>query len=350
MFHYHEGHRYTGAFLYDAIVSKGYLWVEFFFCLSGFILYYVYAPRLAEALKARPIASFLAARVSRIYPLQVATLLFVLAIELYWRISAWIGSGTGLFEKALPATRSAGSFFSNLFMVQAWNIHDRLTWNAPAWFVSVEFLLYLVTPALFLLAGAKFGWRTMLLGALSVALLILIAATSGRGLDVTFYNGIFRGLAEFGVGVYLGALFVAIKARGGKALPDIAHTAAQIGVIALLLAGFIFGGRARTIDDLMVAGPIFALIFLLAFDRGLIARGLSAKFLARAGEWAFAIYMVHFTVLLSLAFFGFQDRPLMELILAVGLSVAAGAILFGAVEQPLGEKMRKGLARLFGVA
>ena len=75
LFHYHEAHRYTGEFLYDAIVSKGYLWVEFFFVLSGFILYYAYAPRLAEKISGKAIANFLATRVSRIYPLQVATLL-----------------------------------------------------------------------------------------------------------------------------------------------------------------------------------------------------------------------------------------------------------------------------------
>src|SRR5262249_8747532 len=47
VFHYHEWYGYTGRYWIDLFVVKGYLWVEFFFSLSGFILYYVYGRRLA---------------------------------------------------------------------------------------------------------------------------------------------------------------------------------------------------------------------------------------------------------------------------------------------------------------
>ena len=42
LYHFCEGHGYRGNFVFDAIVAKGYLWVEFFFILSGFILIHVY--------------------------------------------------------------------------------------------------------------------------------------------------------------------------------------------------------------------------------------------------------------------------------------------------------------------
>ncbi|HEX4295556.1 MAG TPA: hypothetical protein VHZ29_15575, partial [Rhizomicrobium sp.] len=42
LYHFCEGHGYRGNFVFDAIVAKGYLWVEFFFILSGFILVHVY--------------------------------------------------------------------------------------------------------------------------------------------------------------------------------------------------------------------------------------------------------------------------------------------------------------------
>ncbi len=35
LFHYHEWFGYSGALWYDTIVSKGYIWVEFFFALSA---------------------------------------------------------------------------------------------------------------------------------------------------------------------------------------------------------------------------------------------------------------------------------------------------------------------------
>src|SRR6267142_5204490 len=82
LFHYHEWFGYSGELWYDTIVSKGYLWVEFFFALSGFILFYAYGSRFGVGVKAEAIGTFLAARVSRIYPLQLATLLAVVILEI----------------------------------------------------------------------------------------------------------------------------------------------------------------------------------------------------------------------------------------------------------------------------
>ena len=48
LFHFCEAHGYRGAKWFDLPVSKGYLWVEFFFALSGFVLTYAYASRAAE--------------------------------------------------------------------------------------------------------------------------------------------------------------------------------------------------------------------------------------------------------------------------------------------------------------
>jgi peptidoglycan/LPS O-acetylase OafA/YrhL len=68
------------------LASKGYIWVELFFALSGFILFYAYGSRFGVGLKAEAIGTFLAARVSRLYPLQLATLLAVVILEIDRRI------------------------------------------------------------------------------------------------------------------------------------------------------------------------------------------------------------------------------------------------------------------------
>ena len=48
LYHFCEGHFYRDAKWFDVPVGKGYLWVEFFFALSGFILVHVYGDRAAE--------------------------------------------------------------------------------------------------------------------------------------------------------------------------------------------------------------------------------------------------------------------------------------------------------------
>src|SRR5260370_2250304 len=63
------------------IWRRGYLAVDLFFFLSGFVLTHVYGTRLAEEHNWRSIGKFLWARFSRIYPsILFATIVFLLPI------------------------------------------------------------------------------------------------------------------------------------------------------------------------------------------------------------------------------------------------------------------------------
>ena len=157
LFHIHEWYGYSGVSWYDTVASKGYIWVEFFFALSGFILFYAYGARFGAGLRVESIGTFLAARVSRIYPLQLVTLLAVVVLEADRRLVESRRLGVGFLEVPVFAGRTADTFLTNLLMVQAWGFRDVLSWNVPAWFVSVEFFLYLVCPVLILLSGCGRG-------------------------------------------------------------------------------------------------------------------------------------------------------------------------------------------------
>src|ERR1043166_6425276 len=91
--HYHEAHGYQQVRLIDVFVAKGYLWVEFFFALSGFILVHVYA---ARARCDDP--AFLKARLARLYPLHLFTLLLMLAMVLFFRWLAAMGGYVSIYD------------------------------------------------------------------------------------------------------------------------------------------------------------------------------------------------------------------------------------------------------------
>ena len=59
----------------SGLVAKGYLGVELFFVLSGFILSHVYLAAVGE--KRFSYRGFLWARIARVYPLHIATLIGV---------------------------------------------------------------------------------------------------------------------------------------------------------------------------------------------------------------------------------------------------------------------------------
>src|SRR4051812_50072963 len=97
MFHFSEGHHYSGFRPLDFLAPRGYLWVEFFFVLSGFILTHAYWPRLNELLKRAGYVAFLRARLIRLYPLHLFMLLLLLAMVVGLRALAAHGGYHSIF-------------------------------------------------------------------------------------------------------------------------------------------------------------------------------------------------------------------------------------------------------------
>ncbi|HWA90149.1 MAG TPA: acyltransferase [Rhizomicrobium sp.] len=287
LYHFCEGHHYMGAFWFDAPVAKGYLWVEFFFALSGFILTHVYGGHVHGGRRLDYFA-FLKARLSRLYPLHLFMLLVILALVIGLRALASAGGYVSIYDMPYHPVVTLPSFVANLFLVQAWNILPALTWNGASWFVSVEFLLCLLFPLyLYISRGGRL--RAVLLIAAGSATLYCLALSSGHGLDLTFHNGIFRGMAGFAIGVGLSMLYR--EAQSWSALPEGLFTLAQLAALLLLLDAIYRTEWAHKPSDIWVALAMAGLIFTLAFDKGVLARALSAAPVLKLGEWSYAIYM-----------------------------------------------------------
>ncbi|VDC51690.1 acyltransferase family protein [Brevundimonas mediterranea] len=117
------------------LVDKGYLGVELFFVLSGFILSHVYLQSAGE--KRFSYRGFLWARVARVYPLHVATLVGVGLLAAVALVAGMSVDGNVLSWVSLPA---------NLLMVHAWGLAPVAGWNHPSWSISAEWFAYLCFP------------------------------------------------------------------------------------------------------------------------------------------------------------------------------------------------------------
>jgi peptidoglycan/LPS O-acetylase OafA/YrhL len=290
LFHFCEGHGYRGLPWFDLIAAKGYLWVEFFFALSGFILMHVYGSRSQDFARGNGYLSFLRARLVRLYPLHLFMIfaIFVQLVLFDWL--AAIGGYVSIFHQPYHPQLTLPTFIANLFLVQAWNLFPYLSWNGVAWFVSVEFLLCLLFP-LYLLASHRGGLvRGILFIALGVCGLTALDLTSRHGLDLTFHDGIWRGMSAFGVGVGLERVFRAMRGAVSH-FPDLAHSLLQVAVTAWLLSAIWFTGWSHTHRDIWTVLPMFALVFVLAFDRGFLADLLGSRRFRTLGDWSYATYI-----------------------------------------------------------
>ncbi|MGA7674451.1 MAG: acyltransferase [Rhizomicrobium sp.] len=290
LFHFCEGHGYRGAGWFDLPVGKGYLWVEFFFALSGFILIHVYGSRAREFWRGKAYGPFLRARLSRLYPLQVFTLFSMLFLMLTLNALADWGGYVSIYHQPYHPMNTAWSFVANLFLVQGWNLFPWLTWNGASWFVSVEFMLCLLFPIYILLSRGGLLRAVALIGA-GLAALTFMAQTSGHGLDITFHDGVFRGMAGFAVGVGMAMLFRQANEAGAERLPEWIHSVAQAAALGFLYWAIYRTGWAHRPQDIWMALALDVLLFVLAFDRGFLARALSMAVPRKLGEWSYAIYM-----------------------------------------------------------
>jgi len=294
LFHFCEGHGYRGATWFDLPVGRGYLWVEFFFALSGFILTYVYGARVAEFWGGKAFVPFLKSRLSRLYPLHLAMLLLMLAMVVVLRAVAAHYHYVSIYDEPWHPIVNWQGFVASAFLVQAWNLFGYLSWNGASWFVSVEWLLCLLFP--FYLFVARGRWLAALALILGGGIALTLLARTGYGLDLTFHNGIYRGMADFAIGVGLAMIFREVKTRG-DALPDIAFTFAQIAALIALGLALYDTGWARTPLDVLTAFAEIALIFTLAWDRGALAALFTTRPFRFFGEISYAVYIGQLVVL-----------------------------------------------------
>jgi peptidoglycan/LPS O-acetylase OafA/YrhL len=262
--------------------------VEFFFVLSGFILTHVYGGRVAELFTKNGYVAFLRARLIRLYPLHLAVLLILAAMLITARALAQAGGYLSYYDAAYHPDMSLKGFVLSLILVHAWNSMNTLTWNGASWFVSVEFALCLLFP-LFAAAARGGFWRGVFLLAAGLAGVLALDITSPHGMDITFHNGVLRGVAEFSVGAGLAVLFR--HADAIARLPGWCHSLAQLALLSWLGWAVYRTGWSHTHKDILTVLPIMTGVFVLAFDKGFLAELLKSRLAQVLGGWSYAVYM-----------------------------------------------------------
>ena len=272
--------RYTGA------VYKGYLAVDLFFMLSGFVITHVYHRVFARQVTGQHYRDFLKARVARIYPLHLTVLLVFVATVIAERATVYVHGGS-FAPVPLVGERSLGAFLANLLMLQGIWARE-LSWNDPSWSISLEFLAYLLLPLVF--PGL---WRARPAAKAGIAAILLVVLgwlAYRTGDDFNQWNGIsaiMRCLPEFLIGALLYSTY-----RGRVLGSLLATDTALFSGMLLLFVMLHFAAPDFSII------PLFALILLTAVaNKGRLGPLLNSTPFLWLGNISYSLYLIHGFVL-----------------------------------------------------
>lgn len=316
------------------LVTYGNYGVTFFFVLSGFVLTWSWRP-------ATPVRAFYWRRFARIWPLHMVALL--VAIPVFYRPdlvsdAAWI--------KPLDW----GVLLLSVLVIQGWWLDPviKFSGNPAAWTLTVEALFYALHPAIIR------GFRGLRRNAALIALVVLIGLALGTRLMSVLLPAQVGPVWSSPIGYlpsFIAGMLVGWAMRAGWRLRM------PISVASLLLLGGLFA--AHTVARSGPMGATLApftpeLVVLLCCV--LIAAAATAEAdgrvrilrwrpLVALGEWSFAFYLVHATIMYAaMEVFGRQLGSMrltaMWSIIILTIAIALSAALHLWVEKPVERRLR----------
>lgn len=315
------------------LVLKGWLGVDLFFILSGFIISYTSASRL-ESWSFDNAKKFLARRFARIYPAHFFVMALFACVVVGARLSGAFNDPQGIY--------TAATFFRQLFLLNGLGIGESVGWNVPTWSISSEFLAYSLFPVLALAFGRlrrpAFG-AAAIVGLFGLNIFLAHTINGGQKYMLAFDFVALRVLSEFVIGMALFGFFSLARGQG---------------INALLTAAGVAGA---TFHPLLFQAPFYDFMYLVYFGVVILGTaGLEFKSAGRVFGWfeylgsvSYSLYLVHSLVLTGMnqlfqksAYL--QNNPLIGLLCFIGLSVVFASLIYKYVEIPGGKILLERMA------
>lgn len=257
-------------------VSHGYMAVDLFFILSGFVMAMTYGGLFENGFDLKNFKKFLLLRLARIYPLYI--LMTVITAVMITTVL----SDTYRFDdnvlRALPF---------NITMSHVWGLAYSIV--PPSWSISTEWAAYLLFPVSILLA-LWLPRRYALLGVVAAFGILIAVAYGPQWMTHHPHRGIGRldVVHSYAPGTTLRCLagfYIGLVAFRFKDLVP-----ARAAGLFLPLALFLLCYKS---NDVWLVAVFAGLIMSLSHDEGAIARLLQNRVVYWLGLVSFALYLVH---------------------------------------------------------
>tara|TARA_R110000868_G_scaffold44318_6_gene148220 strand:- start:29832 stop:30974 length:1143 start_codon:yes stop_codon:yes gene_type:complete len=261
------------------IITKGYLWVDFFFILSGFVISHVYGEKLKNRTKS-VVKNYLWARFSRLYPLHVFIML-LFAIQ---------SLGLNILYPAYASAEwnpynTIRDFIVQLLFLQTSGLIDNYSWNVASWSVAAEWWTYIVAIGLIPLLNKGFNRYTIMSFILALLGMVFITfQVPDYTLNAIFALGTVRCIFGFTIGI---GVYQAYKSLLNK--KSIWSKNWFLYVMLLCLITILNFG----VYDVVIIPFFGAFILCASLNKGLPYKILNTKSLVFLGDISYSIYLIH---------------------------------------------------------
>jgi peptidoglycan/LPS O-acetylase OafA/YrhL len=304
-------------------IIKGFLAVDLFFALSGFVITHGYAARVATF---KEYGVFIRKRLARLYPLHVLTL------GLYIVLAASVSFGA--LRVVGPAKYKFSELLYNATLTHAWGFASGYSFNTVSWSISAELAAYLLFPAILSVLRRGFVVGSIALIVLYIACFYVSSHLLGRALpELSWDCGVIRALPSFAMGSWLCINLERVSSvlpRWSVIAGFYISAAVWAAVVMLSLNDYIG----------LLSASLLVSFAAVADHRGL-TRNVSNEWLNKRGELTYSIYMIHplvATVLISGvgAKLGGESTPAIcgTVCVATGVTYALARLSYEYFEKP----------------
>lgn len=257
--------------------NYGYMGVNFFWCISGFIFYWKYG----DAIKHIKFSNFFISRFSRLYPLHFITLILVLFLQnLYFSLNQ---------NYFITQNNDFYHFFLHLFFASNWGFEKGMSFNGVIWSVSIEVLVY----ALFFILLTIFNKNIF------VNILIVIICLFFK----LIYEHLAHNLIDCALFFFIGG-FLSFVLNFKKFYKKFIKTCSLLFILSLIL---IVNMNLFNFDNFMYIAQIFLYpsLILLSCEIYFNNKNLT-RILKLLGNLTYSSYLLHFPIQIFITIFYFK--------------------------------------------
>ena len=314
------------------IFGNGYLGVDVFFVISGYLITGNLLRSLDNGLFS--FGGFYLRRARRLLPAFYATLTITILL-------AYLLLTQQQWDEFLDQLWGSLTFTANIVLPQQVGYFDGAAETKPLlhiWSLSMEEQFYFLVPLLLFLTRATyistvFTLLLLFFASLSLYLLALYTPWAGQEWhDTRLEDWAFYLLPTRAWELLAGSLLAAAHTRGRSlTLPTFVSTGMLIGLITLLC----WPERTTLWRGIDLTLPAVALTTLLIATPPQRLMNLPLAWpMQKLGDWSYSVYLIHWP-LMSLSYIAWLEQPPASAgWLLIALSIVIGALMYSKVEQP----------------